>query len=337
MTYTPDERRYERLPFRRAGASGLDLPSVSFGLWQKFGSDYPYDTQRDIILHAFDLGITHFDIANRYGPPFRAAEKLFGRLITSDLGVYRDELVISTKAGGQIGESPYLQGGSRKSILGSLDHSLSDLRLDYVDIFYSHRPDPTVALEETTAALADAVRMGKALYVGISNYPSDRAGIVAELLRAQGVPLVVHQPRYSIFDRRVETDGLLHMAEQHGFGLVVYSPLAQGLLTDKYLDGAIPANARAAASRFLSPGDITEEYIERARALNEIARARGQSLAQLALQWVLRRTEVTTALIGASSVEQLDHNVRAVELEPLTDDELGAIDEHGIHGTGVRV
>jgi L-glyceraldehyde 3-phosphate reductase len=320
----------QHLPFRRAGASGLDLPVFSFGLWQKFGTNYPYDTQREIILHAFDLGISHFDLANRYGPPFRAAERLFGQLLARDLGSHREELVISTKAGGDLGESPYLKGGSRKSLLPSLEHSLRDLGLDYVDIFYHHRPDETVPLEETVGALATAIRQGKALYVGISNYAADRAHEAARLLRAEGVPLVVHQPRYSIFDRRVETEGLLSFAREQGVGLVVYSPLAQGLLTDKYLHGAIPAQARAANSKFLSPDDITEEYIARARALNELAAGRGQSLAQLALQWVLRRPEVSTALIGASSVWQLDHNLNAIQFPPLTDEELASIDERAI-------
>jgi L-glyceraldehyde 3-phosphate reductase len=338
MTYLASEHRYEHLPFRRAGSSGLDLPSFSLGLWQKFGTDYDYDTQREIILHAFDLGITHFDIANRYGPPFRAAEKLFGRLLKSDLGRYREELVISSKAGGFLGDSPYLQGGSRKSLLTSLDHSLRDLGVDYVDIFYHHRPDPTVPLEETTSALADAVRQGKALYIGISNYYDTAAAHQAvQLLRALGVPLLVHQPRYSIFDRRIETEGLLSFAQDEGVGLVVFSPLAQGLLTDKYLDGEIPQDARASRSAFLSPDAITEEYIARARALNEIAAERGQSLAQLALQWVLRQPQVSTALIGASSAWQLDHNLKALEFPPLTDEELGQIDEYGVHGTGVRV
>jgi len=318
----------QHVPFRRAGASGLDLPVFSFGLWQKFGTDYPYLTQREIILHAFDLGITHFDIANRYGPPFRAAEKLFGQLLARDLGPHREEIVISTKAGGDLGQSPYLKGGSRKSLLPSLEHSLRDLGLDYVDIFYHHRPDETVPLEETVGALAAAVRQGKALYVGISNYPADRAHEAARLLRAEGVPLIVHQPRYSIFDRRAETEGLLSFAQEQSVGLVVYSPLAQGLLTDKYLDGAIPAHARAAASRFLSPADITREYVGQARALNELAKGRAQSLAQLALQWVLRRPEVTSALIGASSAWQLDDNLRAIEFPPLTDEELALIDEY---------
>jgi L-glyceraldehyde 3-phosphate reductase len=328
VSYQASAQRYEGLPFRRAGASGLDLPALSFGLWQKFGTDYPYETQREIILHAFDLGISHFDIANRYGPPTRAAEKLFGQVLARDLRPYRDELVISTKAGGPLGGSPYLKGGSRKSLLASLDHSLRDLGVDYVDIFYHHVPDETVPLEETVGALVAAVRQGKALYVGISNYSAERSHDAAVLLRAEGVPLLVHQPRYSIFDRRVETEGLLSFAQQEGVGLVVYSPLAQGLLTDKYLEGAIPSQARAAASRFLSPDDITEDYILRARRLNDLARGRGQSLAQLALQWVLRRPEVSSALIGASSTWQLDHNLKSLELPPLSDDELASIDDY---------
>jgi L-glyceraldehyde 3-phosphate reductase len=337
VNYVADSDRYQKLPYRRAGSSGLDLPAFSLGLWQKFGFDYPFESQREILLHAFDLGITHFDIANRYGPPFRAAERLFGRLLRNDLAPYREEIVVSSKAGGFLGDSPYLQGASRKSLLSSLDHSLRDLGVDYVDIFYNHRPDESVPLEETTAALADAVRQGKALYVGVSNYPAQRARRAAELLREQGVPLLVHQPRYSIFDRRVETEGLLEFAAEEGVGLAVYSPLAQGLLTDKYLDGTIPAGARAAASPFLSPDVITDQYIERAAALNQVAAERGQSLAQLALQWVLRRPEVTTALIGASSPWQLDHNLAALDAPPLSDEELALIDEYGVHGTAIRV
>jgi L-glyceraldehyde 3-phosphate reductase len=335
MTYSAAPDRYARLPYRRAGHSGLDLPSFSFGLWQKFGTDYPFATQRDILLHAFDLGITHFDLANRYGPPFRAAEKLFGRILAADLAPYRDEILIASKAGNPIGPSPYLTGGSRKSLLASLDHSLRDLGTDYVDIFYSHRADPTTPLDETVGALVSAVEQGKALYVGISNYPRDQARDAAELLRRAGVPLLVHQPRYSIFDRRPETDGLLKLAAEDGVGLIVYSPLAQGLLTDKYLDGRIPAGARAGASDFLSEKNITDVYRERARALDDLARRRGQSLAQLALQWVLRQPEVTSALIGASSPGQLDHNVKAAEFPPLTEEELSLIDRYGIHGTGL--
>ncbi|WP_405067086.1 aldo/keto reductase [Kribbella sp. NBC_01510] len=335
-TYRAAADRYERLQYRRAGRSGLDLPALSLGLWQKFGADYPFEKQREIVLHAFDLGITHFDNANRYGPPFRAAEKFLGRVLRTDLAPYRDELILTTKAGNPIGPSPYFKGGSRKSLVASLDHSLRDLGTEYVDIFYHHRADPSTPLEETAGALVGAVQQGKALYVGVSNYPTAAAHAMAELLRAAGVPLLVHQPRYSIFDRGPEKSGLLELAGADGFGLVAYSPLAQGLLTDKYLAGRIPAGARAANSTFLSPEQIDDVYRERAAALNGIARDRGQSLAQLALQWVLRRPEITTALIGASSTGQLDHNVAALDFPPLTEAELTLIDHHGIHGTAQR-
>jgi L-glyceraldehyde 3-phosphate reductase len=334
-TYAAAGDRYERLPYRRAGSTGLDLPALSLGLWQRFGTDNAYETQRAIILRAFDLGIAHFDNADRYGPPHRAAQQVFGEVLAKDLAPYRDELVLTTKAGNPIGPSPYLKGGSRKSLLTSLDHSLRDLRTDYVDVFYHHRQDPTTPIEETVGALADAVRQGKALYVGISNYDPERAHEAAVLLREAGVPLLVHQPRYSIFDRSPERNGLLDLAAADGFGLVVYSPLAQGLLTDKYLHG-IPSDARAANSAFLSPDVIDDTYRKRAAALDDLARTRGQSLAQLALQWVLRRPEVTSALIGASSIAQLDHNAKALDAAPLTDEELALIDEHGVHGTGLR-
>ncbi|RZU15818.1 L-glyceraldehyde 3-phosphate reductase [Kribbella rubisoli] len=334
--YRANDERYQRLEYRRAGGSGLALPALSLGLWQKFGADYPFERQREIVLHAFDLGITHFDNANRYGPPHRAAEQFFGRVLRADLAPYRDELILTTKAGNPIGPSPYLRGGSRKSLLASLDHSLRDLGTEYVDIFYHHRFDPSTPLDETVGALVSAVQQGKALYVGVSNYPTDRAREAAALLRSAGVPLLVHQPRYSIFDRTPETSGLLDLASAEGFGLVAYSPLAQGLLTDKYLDGAVPPDARAAASAFLKPEQLDDVYRERAAALNKIAHDRGQSLAQLALQWVLRRPEITTALIGASSTGQLDHNVAALDFPPLTDEDLARIDQYGIHGTAQR-
>ncbi|SDR22151.1 aldo/keto reductase [Thermostaphylospora chromogena] len=329
------EDRYEKPEYRRAGNSGLDLPAFSLGLWQNFGVDRPYQSQREIVLHAFDLGITHFDNADRYGPPHRAAQRFFGKVLKRDLAPYRDELILSTKAGNPIGPSPYHRGGSRKSLLASLDQSLRDLGTDYVDIFYSHSPDPTTPLEETVGALVSAVEQGKALYVGLSNYPPERTRDAAELLRQAGVPLLVHQPRYSIFDRGPELNGLLKLADEDGFGLVVYSPLAQGLLTGKYLDG-IPADARARNSAFLTPDVIDDTYRRRATALNRIAEQRGQSLAQLALQWVLRRPQVTSALIGASSTWQLDHNVKALGFPPLSEEELALIDEHGVHGTGLR-
>ncbi|MFE5705956.1 aldo/keto reductase [Rhodococcus sp. ACS1] len=336
LTYAAAEDRYEKVPYRRSGNSGLDLPAFSFGLWQKFGSDYAFATQREIILHAFDLGITHFDNADRYGPPHRAAQQNFGRVLAKDLAPYRDELILSTKAGNPIGPSPYLKGGSRKSILTSLDHSLRDLGTDYVDIFYHHSPDLSTPLEESVGALVSAVEQGKALYVGISNYLPDRTHEAAELLRQAGVPLLIHQARYSIYDRRPEQNGLLDTAHQDGFGLIVYSPLAQGLLTDKYLE-TIPEHARAQNSSFLTPDVIDETYRQRTAELNKIAEARGQSLAQLALQWVLRRPEVTSALIGASSTEQLDHNIAALNFPALTDDELALIEEHGVHGTGLEL
>ncbi|MGQ4599452.1 aldo/keto reductase [Nocardia sp. R6R-6] len=336
LTYTAAEGRYEKIPYRRTGNSGLDLPAFSFGLWQKFGTDYPFQTQREIILRAFDLGITHFDNADRYGPPHRAAQKNFGRVLAKDLGPYRDEIILSTKAGNPIGPSPYLRGGSRKSILASLDHSLRDLGTDYVDIFYHHSPDLDTPLEETVGALVSAVQQGKALYIGISNYLPDRTHEVAEQLRAAGVPLLIHQARYSIYDRRPEQNGLLDTAAQDGFGVIVYSPLAQGLLTDKYLE-TIPDGARAQNSTFLSPDVIDETYRQRTTALNKIAEARGQSLAQLALQWVLRKPEVTSALIGASSVAQLDHNTAALTFPDFTAEELALIEEHGVHGTGLKL
>lgn len=340
MSYEPthavDEQRYTKIPYRRSGRSGLDLPAFSFGLWQKFGTDYPFATQREIILHAFDLGITHFDNADRYGPPHRAAQKNFGKVLAKDLASYRDEIVLSTKAGNDIGASPYLGGGSRKSLLNSLEHSLRDLGTDYVDIFYHHRPDPSTPIEETVGALVSAVQQGKALYVGISNYLPEQAHEVATLLRAAGVPLLIHQPRYSIFDRSIEQNGLLELAQQDGFGLIVYSPLAQGLLTGKYLE-SIPGDARAVNSTFLEPDVITDTYRQRTAELNKLAEARGQSLAQLALQWVLRQPAVTSALVGASSTWQLDHNLKALDFPELTVDELALIEEHGVHGTGLKL
>ncbi|MHC9293643.1 aldo/keto reductase [Mycobacterium sp. LTG2003] len=335
-TYAATDARYENIPYRRSGRSGLDLPAFSFGLWQKFGTDYPFETQREIILHAFDLGITHFDNADRYGPPHRAAQQNFGRVLAKDLSRYRDELILSTKAGNAIGPSPYLKGGSRKSLLTSLDHSLHDLGTDYVDIFYSHSPDLSTPIDETVGALVSAVNQGKALYVGISNYTPDRAHEVAVLLADAGVPLLIHQPRYSIFDRRIEQNGLLQLAADDGFGLVVYSPLAQGLLTNKYLE-SIPAGARAVNSTFLKPDVITDTYRQRTSELNKIAESRGQSLAQLALQWVLRNPTVTSALVGASSTWQLDHNVKALDFPEFTEEELALIDEHGVHGTGLSL
>ncbi|RRQ29453.1 aldo/keto reductase [Rhodococcus sp. Eu-32] len=336
MTYSAADTRYDDAQFRRSGKSGLQLPQFSLGLWQNFGDNRSFETQREIILRAFDLGITHFDLANRYGPPFRAAEKVFGRVLATDLGRYRDEILIASKAGNPIGKSPYLKGGSRKTLLDSLDISLRDLGVDHVDIFYSHSPDLDTPLEETIAALASAVQQGKAHYIGISNYTAERAHDAAVIAERLGTPLLVHQSRYSIFDRTVERDGQLDIATQDGTGVVAFSPLAQGLLTDKYLNGQVPKDSRAASSAFLSADDISDEYITRAGFLNKIAESRGQSLPQLALQWVLRRPEVTTALIGASSTTQLEHNLAATEFPELTDDDLARIDEYGIHGTALR-
>lgn len=334
--YIPAAGRYERMLYRRASGSGLGLPAFSFGLWQKFGPDHPFETRREIVLRAVDLGITHFDNADRYGPPERAAQRFFGEVLARDLRPYRDELILSTKAGNAIGASPHQRGGSRKSLLASLEQSLLDLGTDYVDIFYHHRADPDTPLEETVDALDTAVGQGKALYVGLSNYPPDRTHEAATLLRQAGVPLLVHQPRYSIFDRGVEQNGLLTLAGEDGFGLVVYSPLAQGLLTDKYLVD-IPADTRAKTTAFRSPDLIDDTYRQRTAALHEIAMARGQSLAQLALQWVLRHSVVTSALISASTVTQLHHNLQALDFPPLVEDELAQINKHGVHGTGLKL
>lgn len=335
-TYSAADNRYDDARFRRSGRTGLKLPEFSLGLWQNFGDNRNYETQREIILRAFDLGITHFDLANRYGPPFRAAEKVFGRVLGEDLGRYRDEILIASKAGNPIGASPYLKGGSRKTLLDSLDISLRDLGVDHVDIFYSHSPDLETPLEETIGALASAVQQGKAHYIGISNYTAERAHDAAVIAEKLGTPLLVHQSRYSIFDRTVEQGGHLDTAAADGTGVVAFSPIAQGLLTDKYLQGTVPADSRAADSAFLNADDISDVYVERATALNKIAEARGQSLPQLALQWVLRRPEVTTALIGASSTAQLEHNLAATSFADLSEDELAAIDEHGVHGTALR-
>jgi L-glyceraldehyde 3-phosphate reductase len=323
------------MPYRRTGRSGLSLPTFSFGLWQKFGTDYPFETQREIILHAFDLGITHFDNADRYGPPHRAAQQTFARVLATDLAAHRDELVLSTKAGNPIGPGPYQRGGSRKSLLSSLDQSLRDLGTGYVDVFYHHSPDLETPLEETVGALVSAVEQGKALYVGISNYQPGLSHQAALLLREAGVPLLLHQARYSMFDRTTETGGLLDTASQDGFGVIVFSPLAQGLLTDKYL-ARVPKGARAENSSVLPQYLIDDIYRRRAAGLNRIAESRDQSLAQLALQWVLRRPEVSSALIGASSTWQLDHNLAALSFPELTDEELELIDAYAIHGTAAR-
>jgi L-glyceraldehyde 3-phosphate reductase len=334
MTYVAADTRYDRMPYRRVGRSGLELPAVSLGLWQNFGGDRPLDTSRAIIRRAFDLGITHFDLANNYGPPYGSAEENFGRVLEQDLRPYRDELVLSTKAGYDMWPGPYGDRGSRKYLLASLDQSLRRLGIDYVDIFYSHRADPETPLEETMGALDTAVRQGKALYAGVSSYSPERTREAAAILRGLGTPLLIHQPSYSLLNRWIE-GGLLDVLDEEGAGCIVFSPLAQGMLTDKYLDG-IPDDSRAARDGSLSPDLLNDEALERIRALNEIAARRGQSLAQLALAWTLRDPRVTSTLVGASSVEQLEANVAALEQLGLSPEELAEIDRHAVD-SGVNI
>ena len=326
MTYVAAESRYERMDYRRSGRSGLRLPGVSLGLWQNFGHDRPLDTSRAIVRRAFDLGITHFDLANNYGPPYGSAEENFGRLLQQDLGPYRDELIISSKAGYDMWPGPYGEWGSRKYLLASLDQSLERMGLDYVDIFYSHRFDPETPLEETMGALDTAVRQGKALYVGISSYSAAKTREAHAILHELGTPLVIHQPSYSMLNRWIEPE-LLDVLGELGVGCIVFSPLAQGMLTDRYLDG-IPEGSRASRDGSLSPSLIDEQALAKIKALNEIAARRGQTLAQLALAWTLRDPRVTSTLVGASSVEQLEANVAALEKLDLTEDELAEIDRY---------
>jgi L-glyceraldehyde 3-phosphate reductase len=326
MTYVPDDQRYERMAYRRSGRSGLLLPAISLGLWHNFGDDRPPETGRAILRRAFDLGITHFDLANNYGPPYGSAEENFGRFFASDFAPYRDELIISTKAGYDMWPGPYGEWGSRKYLLASLDQSLGRMGLDYVDIFYSHRFDPETPLEETMRALDRAVRQGKALYVGISSYSADKTAEAHAILRELGTPFVINQPSYSMLNRWIE-DELLDKLGELGIGCIVFSPLAQGMLTDKYLEG-IPEGSRATQHSSLSPDLITDEAREKLRALNEIAGRRGQTLAQLALAWALRDPRVTSALVGASSVEQLEANVAAIDRLDFTEDELAEIDRY---------
>jgi L-glyceraldehyde 3-phosphate reductase len=329
VTYAAADGRYGRMPYRRCGRSGLELPAVSLGLWHNFGHDRPLDASRAIVCRAFDLGITHFDLANNYGPPYGSAEENFGRLLAEDLRPYRDELVISTKAGYDMWPGPYGDRGSRKYLLASLDQSLGRMGLDYVDIFYSHRVDPDTPLEETMGALDAAVRAGKALYVGISSYSPEKTQQAAAILRGLGTPLLIHQPSYSMLNRWIEEEGLLDVLGNLGVGCITFSPLAQGMLTDKYLDG-IPAGSRASRDDSLSPKLLSDEAIARVRALNEIAAARGQSLAQLALAWTLRDPRVTSTLVGASSVEQLEANVAALDRLEISADELAEIDRYAV-------
>jgi L-glyceraldehyde 3-phosphate reductase len=328
MTYAPAPDRYERMAYRRCGRSGLDLPALSLGLWHNFGYDRPLDTGRAIVRRAFDLGVTHFDLANNYGPPYGSAENNFGRLLRQDLRPFRDELVISTKAGYDMWPGPYGQWGSRKYLLASLDQSLKRMGLDYVDIFYSHRFDPDTPLEETMGALDSAVRQGKALYVGISSYSAEKTRKAAAILGTLGTPLLIHQPSYSMLNRWIENE-LLETLGELGVGCIGFSPLAQGMLTDKYLEG-IPEGSRASRNDSLSPDLLSAKALERIRALNEIARGRGQTLAQMALAWTLRDSRVTSTLFGASSVEQLESSLSALERLDFSPDELAEIDRHAI-------
>ncbi|MEU6170991.1 L-glyceraldehyde 3-phosphate reductase [Streptantibioticus parmotrematis] len=333
--YRAADERYAGMEYRRTGRSGLKLPAVSLGLWHNFGDDRTLGSQRAILRRAFDLGVTHFDLANNYGPPYGSAESNFGTLMAQDFRPYRDELVISTKAGYDMWPGPYGEWGSRKYLLASLDQSLKRMGVDYVDIFYSHRFDPDTPLEETMGALASAVQQGKALYVGVSSYNAERTAQAARLLREMGVPALIHQPSYSMINRWIEDDRLLDTLEAEGMGCICFAPLAQGMLTDKYL-GGIPEDSRAAQGTSLDPHLLTDEVVERLRGLDEIARRRGQSLAQLALSWVLRDERVTSALIGASSVAQLEANVAAVGAPALTADELREIDSFAVD-SGVNI
>jgi L-glyceraldehyde 3-phosphate reductase len=312
------------MTYRRTGRSGLLLPAISLGLWHNFGDERPFATQQAIVRRAFDLGVTHFDLANNYGPPPGAAETTFGRMLRTDLGAYRDELVISTKAGYLMWPGPYGEWGSRKYLLASLDQSLRRLGLDYVDIFYSHRPDPNTPLEETMGALDTAVRSGKALYAGISNYDPEQTTAACAILRRLGTPALIHQPSYSMLDRWIE-NGLLEAAGEEGIGVIAFSPLAQGLLTNRYLDG-VPADSRVRTSVFLSEDDLDDRTMSAVRALSQLAERRGQSLAQLALAWALRDPRMTSLVIGASSVPQLEDNLGALANLAFTDDELDSID-----------
>ncbi len=330
MTYTAADDRYATMAYRRTGRSGLDLPAISLGLWHNFGDDVPLDRQRDVLRRALDLGITHFDLANNYGPPYGSAETNFGHHLREDLHPYRDELVISTKAGYDMWPGPYGQGGgSRKYVLASLDQSLRRMGLEYVDVFYSHRPDPTTPFEETMGALHTAVQSGRALYAGISSYsPADTARAAA-ILADLGTPLLIHQPSYSMLNRWIETEGLLDTLAEVGAGCIAFSPLAQGMLTDRYLDG-VPAGSRASQGKSLSPDLLTDEALTHVRALSGMAAARGQTLAQMALAWALRDPRVTSVLIGASSVAQLEQNVAALERLDFDAEELARIDQHAV-------
>jgi L-glyceraldehyde 3-phosphate reductase len=326
--YVPDAGRYDAMPYRRCGLSGIQLPAISFGLWNNFGEDRPLATCRAILRTAFDRGITHFDLANNYGPPYGSAERTFGHILRDDLAPFRDELIISSKAGYDMWPGPYGNWGSRKYLLASLDQSLGRMGLDYVDIFYSHRFDPDTPLEETMGALDAAVRAGKALYAGISSYSAERTAEAVGIMRRLGTPLLIHQPSYSLLNRWIEVE-LLDVLDPEGLGCIAFSPLGQGMLTDRYL-GGIPEDSRAAQDSFLKRDFLSEENLDRVRALNEIAAARGQSLAQMAIAWTLRDPRVTSALIGASSVGQLEDSLGSLENLDFSSDELEAIDRHAV-------
>ncbi|MFD6339246.1 L-glyceraldehyde 3-phosphate reductase [Streptomyces sp. NPDC060131] len=335
-SYLAADDRYDSMKYRRSGRSGLKLPAISLGLWHNFGDDRTLDSQRAILRRAFDLGVTHFDLANNYGPPPGSAELNFGKIFAQDFSAYRDELIISTKAGYLMHPGPYGEWGSRKYLLSSLDASLKRMGLDHVDIFYSHRFDPNTPLEETMGALASAVRQGKALYVGVSSYTAEQTAEAARLLKEMGVPALIHQPSYSMINRWTEDDGLLDTLETAGMGCISFVPLAQGLLTDKYLKG-IPEGSRATQGKSLDPDLLSDEVVRRLTGLNEIARRRGQSLAQLALTWVLRDPRMTSALIGASSTKQLDENVAALAGPELSAEELKEIDSFAVDTAGTNI
>jgi L-glyceraldehyde 3-phosphate reductase len=330
MSYVPDSDRYGAMNYRRSGRSGLKLPELSLGLWHNFGHTRPLELSRAIVLRAFDMGITHFDLANNYGPPYGSAEQTFGRIMESDLAPYRDELVISTKAGWDMWPGPYGEFGSRKYLLASLDQSLGRMGLDYVDIFYSHRFDPDTPLEETMGALDTAVRQGKALYAGISSYSSAQTKKAAAILHGLGTPLLIHQPSYNMLNRWIEEDGLLEVLEEVGAGCIVFSPLAQGVLSAKYLNG-VPEGSRATHSRYLSPEQITKDTLAKVRTLSAIAETRGQPLAQMALAWTLRDPRVTSAIIGVSSIAQLEENMGALANREFSATELKEIDRVLLH------
>jgi L-glyceraldehyde 3-phosphate reductase len=335
MTYIAADDRYQnKMPLRRCGRSGIELPEISLGLWQNFGDDRPLDVQRAILRRAFDLGVTHFDLANNYGPPYGSAELNFGRLLREDFRPYRDELILSTKAGYDMWPGPYGDHGSRKYLLASLDQSLGRMGLDYVDIFYSHRADPDTPLEETMGALHTAVQSGRALYAGISSYSAERTAQAAAIMRELGTPLLIHQPSYSMLNRWIE-QGLLDVLAREGIGCIAFSPLAQGLLTGKYLNG-VPEGSRATQNGSLSANQLTEQTLDHIRALSQVAERRGQSLAQLALSWALRDPRITSALIGASSVQQLEENLAAAQNTTFSEEELAEIDRHAVD-SGINI